>query len=50
MVEKDQGVGFRLSIKKTGCSGYSYLPRIIDAIVNMTDSDLPWHNGCENIY
>lgn len=24
------GVGFRLSVKKTGCSGYSYLPSIID--------------------
>lgn len=32
MLEKNHGVGFRLSIKKTGCSGYSYLPAIIDKI------------------
>jgi iron-sulfur cluster assembly protein len=24
------GIGFRLSIKKTGCSGYSYVPAVID--------------------
>lgn len=30
MLEKKQGTGFRLSIKKTGCSGYSYLPSVID--------------------
>ncbi|HLB57530.1 MAG TPA: iron-sulfur cluster assembly accessory protein [Gammaproteobacteria bacterium] len=24
--------GFRLSIKKTGCSGYSYVPEIIDQV------------------
>jgi iron-sulfur cluster assembly protein len=28
-VDKDHGAGFRLSIKKTGCSGYSYLPEIV---------------------
>lgn len=32
MIEKKQAVGFRLSIKKTGCSGYSYLPTIIHDI------------------
>lgn len=32
MLDKQQGVGFRLSIKKTGCSGYSYLPEVITAI------------------
>ena len=33
MLEKKPGsVGFRLSIKKTGCSGYSYVPTIIDKI------------------
>ena len=25
--------GFRLSIKKTGCSGYAYVPKIIDAVI-----------------
>jgi len=30
MLDKQTGaVGFRLSIKKTGCSGYSYVPNII---------------------
>jgi len=29
MLEKQQGIGFRLSVKKTGCSGYSYLPSIV---------------------
>jgi iron-sulfur cluster assembly accessory protein len=36
LIEKNKGVGFRLSIKKTGCSGYSYLPTIVDK-VNPTD-------------
>jgi iron-sulfur cluster assembly protein len=30
MLEKEQGVGFRLTIKKTGCSGYSYVPAIVE--------------------
>jgi iron-sulfur cluster assembly accessory protein len=32
MLEKKGGVGFRLSIKKTGCSGYSYSPTIVEKI------------------
>lgn len=28
MLEKNEGVGLRVSIKKTGCSGYSYVPEI----------------------
>lgn len=28
--QRDKAIGFRLSIKKTGCSGYSYVPSIID--------------------
>lgn len=32
MIEKDHGVGFRLSVKKTGCSGYAYLPTIVTSI------------------
>jgi len=30
--EKNNGIGLRLSIKKTGCSGYSYVPEIIEKI------------------
>lgn len=30
--QEKNAVGFRLSIKKTGCSGYAYVPRIIDEI------------------
>lgn len=43
-IEKEQGVGFRLSIKKTGCSGYSYLPTII-AKVNETDAHFETEEG-----
>src|SRR5688572_24129335 len=32
MLEKNQGIGLRLSVKKTGCSGYSYYPTIIEEI------------------
>ncbi len=28
--KRGSGMGFRLSIKKTGCSGYAYVPDIID--------------------
>jgi iron-sulfur cluster assembly protein len=28
--KRGQGVGFRLSVKKTGCSGYAYVSAIID--------------------
>lgn len=30
MVNKKGGIGFRLSVKKTGCSGYSYFPAIVE--------------------
>ena len=45
MLEKNsKGVGFRLSIKKTGCSGYAYVPAIIETIqpqdVHMMQDDL----------
>src|SRR3990167_2197489 len=39
MLHKQNGMGFRLSIKKTGCSGYSYSPSIIDK-KNPADIDL----------
>lgn len=29
MLDKKQGLGFRVSLKKTGCSGLSYAPTII---------------------
>ncbi|MCC2666751.1 MAG: iscA [Gammaproteobacteria bacterium] len=28
--KRGHGIGFRLSIKKTGCSGYTYVPALID--------------------
>ena len=44
MLEKDQRIGFRLSIKKTGCSGYSYLPEMLEK-VNETDTVFETSNG-----
>jgi iron-sulfur cluster assembly accessory protein len=44
MVAKSQGIGFRLSVKKTGCSGYSYLPAVIDT-VNPADAVFQLPNG-----
>ena len=32
MLMQKHGIGFRLSIKKTGCSGYAYSPSIVDTI------------------
>ncbi len=29
MLAKEPGLGFRVSVKKTGCSGYSYAPTIV---------------------
>lgn len=47
MLFKENGIGFRLTIKKTGCSGYSYAPEIIQT-ANATDT-LIEQNGI-NIY
>ena len=33
MIEKEQGIAFRLSVKKTGCSGYSYQPQVVKMIL-----------------
>jgi len=44
MLETNQRAGFRLSIKKTGCSGYSYLPEMIET-VNATDTVFETSNG-----
>lgn len=32
MLEKQSGIGFRLSVKKTGCSGFSYLPEVVSSV------------------
>jgi iron-sulfur cluster assembly protein len=37
MLAKNHSIGFRLSIKKTGCSGYAYVPDIIEKAI---DSDI----------
>ena len=44
MLEKEQGVAFRITIKKTGCSGYSYAPSIVKE-VNANDVSLKIDNG-----
>lgn len=33
-IEKEAGHAFRLSVKKTGCSGYAYAPSIIKTILD----------------
>ena len=49
-----QALGFRLSIKKTGCSGYAYVPEIIEQIdekdIFFTQDDLNVYidPACEN--
>ena len=32
IAEQGHGIGFRLSIKSTGCNGYMYVPEIIDDV------------------
>jgi iron-sulfur cluster assembly protein len=44
MLAKQGGIGLRVSVKKTGCSGYSYLPTIIDK-VNPADTLLEPEQG-----
>ena len=43
-IAKEQGLGFRLSIKKTGCSGYSYLPSVVKE-VNPQDQVMETDHG-----
>ena|SRR3990167_4523105 len=43
-VAKQHGVGLRLSIKKTGCSGYSYAPSVATK-VNPLDTQFVLTNG-----
>jgi iron-sulfur cluster assembly accessory protein len=38
--KRRHGIGFRISVKQTGCSGYMYVPEIIDA-KKPTDIELP---------
>lgn len=46
MLLKEQAIGFRLSIKKTGCSGYSYVPSLVkhpdehDIVLNVEGIDM----------
>ena len=44
MIEKKQAIGLRLSVKKTGCSGYSYVPTIVEAEV-ASDMIMTLDNG-----
>lgn len=32
MIAKENGIGFRISIKKTGCSGFSYAPTVAQEV------------------
>ena len=34
MADRDDVVGFRLSVKETGCSGYMYVPSLIKTVDN----------------
>lgn len=42
-IQKQQGTGLRVSVKKTGCSGYSYVPAVVntaaagDTVVDLED-------------
>lgn len=44
MLNKNSGIGFRLSVKKTGCSGYSYVPTIVEK-ENAADISCKIQNG-----
>lgn len=46
LAKEKNGLGFRLSIKKTGCSGYAYQPSIIEK-VNAEDMHFTTKNGVE---
>lgn len=57
MLEKTKNsIGFRLSIKKTGCSGYAYVPAIVDQVIPtdlhfLAQEELPVYidPACENL-
>jgi iron-sulfur cluster assembly protein len=44
MVEKDKGIGLRLTVKKTGCSGYAYHVEVVKDICTL-DLSLELSNG-----
>lgn len=55
LAQNEKGVGFRLSIKKTGCSGYAYVPNIIEQVIDtdihfVTENGLPVYvdTACQN--
>jgi iron-sulfur cluster assembly accessory protein len=48
LVKQKTAVGFRLSIKKTGCSGYAYVPDLIEEI-NANDVHFIAQDGL-NVY
>lgn len=45
MIAKENGIAFKLTVKKTGCSGFSYVPKIITEInakdLEITERDSP---------
>lgn len=45
--KQEDGIGFRLSIKKTGCSGYAYVPDIINKI---NDKDIHFTQDNLEVY
>lgn len=48
MLEKTpNGLGFRLGIKKTGCSGYAYVPKIIET---KTNNDIHFTRGGLDVF
>lgn len=48
MLEKNEhGQGFRLSIKKTGCSGYAYVP---DIVAQAKENDIHFIQDGLNVY
>ena len=55
LTKRGKGIGFRLSIKKTGCSGFAYVPDIIDQVQEQDVHFIAQDNlhiyvdpGCEN--
>src|SRR5580700_6792052 len=47
LMKQTNGIGFRLSIKKTGCSGYAYVPAIIEKI---TEGDMHFMQDQLSVY
>lgn len=45
--EHSESAGFRLSVKKSGCTGYAYVPEIVEA---PKDTDICFKQDGVNIY